>query len=213
MLSLDGDRWATLQHTRPLITSERSWIPPHIGFPHPPSLPQPDTDTKAFNLVISSCLATPTTTSIPAMDANGQHAEKLQPQRAPDQSKTKDSFEGHDSFIERRSSPRESGSARELNAKLANPLAGISHEQLLADAADFARQHALAEHTETIQKGALLAQDPGAFETLPMLTEADRTVLRREFTHKWDQPKTLYYMVVMCSIAAAVQGVRISSLR
>ncbi|KAI0708285.1 hypothetical protein C8Q76DRAFT_770326 [Earliella scabrosa] len=97
-------------------------------------------------------------------------------------------------------------STQNLNVKLANPLAGLSHEQLMADAAEFARTHDLAEHTETIQKGALIAQDPTAFENLPMLTEHDRNILRREFTHKWDQPKTLYYMVVMCSIAAAVQG-------
>ena len=98
--------------------------------------------------------------------------------------------------------------ARNLNAKLANPLAGVSHEQLMADAAIFAGTHDLAEYTETIQKGALVAQDPAAFESLPLLTEEDRIALRREITHKWDQPAMLYYLVVMCSIAAAVQGVR-----
>ena len=89
-----------------------------------------------------------------------------------------------------------------------NPLATVAHEQLLADAAEFARAHRLDAYAKTIQKGALLAQDPGAFETLPMLDEEDRRVLRREVTHKWDHPWTLYYLVVMCSIAAAVQGVR-----
>ena len=94
------------------------------------------------------------------------------------------------------------------NVTLENPLAKVAHEQLLADAAEFARAHGLHAYAETIQKGALLAQDPGAFETLPMLDEEDRRVLRREVTHKWDHPWTLYYLVVMCSIAAAVQGVR-----
>ena len=125
----------------------------------------------------------------------------------------KASLEGQESFIERREPSLSSlGPTKNLNAKLANPLAGISHEQLMADAADFAQTHGLAEHTETLQKGALVAQDPPAFESLPLLTEADRAVLRREVTHKWDQPFTLYYMVVMCSIAAAVQGVRPSAM-
>ena len=41
-----------------------------------------------------------------------------------------------------------------------------------------------------------------------MLIDHDRNILRREFTHRSDQPKLLYYMVDMCLIAAAVQGVR-----
>ena len=95
----------------------------------------------------------------------------------------------------------------QLNAKLENPLALISREQLLADAAMFASTHDLAEYTDTIQKGALVAQDPAAIESLPMLADEDRRALRREFTHKWDQPRTLYYLVILCSIAAAVGGV------
>ena len=122
----------------------------------------------------------------------------------------KTSFEGQESFIEQRAaSTSERKSSENLNAKLANPLAGISHEQLMADAAEFAQTHGLVEYKEALQKGAIVAQDPPAFESLPLLTEEDRTVLRREFTHKWDQPFTLYYLVVMCSIAAAVQGVRL----
>ena len=126
----------------------------------------------------------------------------------------KSSFEGQESFIEQRaaSTSSERKSSENLNAKLVNPLAAISHEQLIADAAKFAQTHGLVEYTEALQKGALVAQDPPAFESLPLLTEEDRTVLRREFTHKWDQPFTLYYLVVMCSIAAAVQGVRLRLL-
>ena len=56
-------------------------------------------------------------------------------------------------------------------------------------------------------KGALVAQDPMCFETLGILEEHERTALRREQTHQWSQPFTLYWLVVMCSICAAVQGV------
>ena len=125
-----------------------------------------------------------------------------------DATKTVDARE---SFVENRSagsaSPKRN-SVENLNAKLANPLAGLSHDQLVSDADTFAKSHGLEEYAEVLQKGALLAQDPAAFESLPMLDENDRHILRREFTHKWSQPLTLYYLVVMCSVAAAVQGVR-----
>ncbi len=137
--------------------------------------------------------------------------DESEKQEAPRLSE-KASLEGRESFVELRDSESASPTrsrmrTSDLKAKLENPLARLTHEQLLADAAEFARTHELGEYTETIQKGALLAQDPTAFETLPMLDEEDRRVLRREFTHKWDHPKTLYYLVIMCSVAAAVQGV------
>lgn len=72
--------------------------------------------------------------------------------------------------------------------------------------AEFAKQHGLDEFSEDFSKGALVAQNPEAFESLPLLDEEDRTALRREFTHRWDQPRELYYLVATCSMAAAVQG-------
>ena len=136
------------------------------------------------------------------------------PASPPEKPQTSDktSLGGRETFIEQHepaASLTSRKSIRDLNAKLANPLAGISHEQLMADAAEYAQTHGLAEYTETMQKGALVAQDPTLFESLPMLTDEDRRVLRREITHKWDQPAMLYYLVVMCSVAAAVQGVRL----
>ena len=140
------------------------------------------------------------------------HSDSVNEKSPPGATTTKTSLDGHESFIEDRSAlgtPKRGASEQNLNAKLANPLAGLSHEQLMADAAEFARTHELVEYTEVIQKGAVVAQDPTAFESLPMLDDEDRRVLRREFTHKWDQPAMLYYLVVMCSVAAAVQGVRL----
>ncbi|KAK7472875.1 hypothetical protein VKT23_000983 [Stygiomarasmius scandens] len=95
---------------------------------------------------------------------------------------------------------------KDVNVKLANPLAGLSHEQLMEDGKAFAESHDLGDLVLEFQKGALVAQDPLAFEDLPLLDEDDKATLRREVTHKWDQPKTLYYLVVLCSLAAAVQG-------
>ncbi|KAJ3966059.1 hypothetical protein EV361DRAFT_936808 [Lentinula raphanica] len=98
------------------------------------------------------------------------------------------------------------GSFQNLNAKLANPLAHICHEQLMEDAKVFAETHGLEDLVVEFQKGALVAQDPSRFEDLTQLDEEDKAVLKRELTHKWDQPYMLYYLVILCSMAAAVQG-------
>ena len=55
-------------------------------------------------------------------------------------------------------------------------------------------------------KGALVAQDPPAFEQIAELDEAERDALRNEVLHKWRQPWSLYFTVILCSIGAAVQG-------
>ncbi len=36
-----------------------------------------------------------------------------------------------------------------------------------------------------LRKGALLAQNPKDFETMPELDEADREIIRRETTRQW----------------------------
>ena len=94
-----------------------------------------------------------------------------------------------------------------VSAKLENPLEGIPREQLLRDAEAFAKTHGLEEYTDEFKKGALVAQNPLGFESIDMLTEEEKMELRLERTHRWNQPKTLYGLVIMCSVAAAVQGV------
>jgi hypothetical protein len=94
-----------------------------------------------------------------------------------------------------------------VNAKLANPLAGLSHEQLMENGAEFARTYGLGEHEDLFRKGALAAQDPLAFNSISHFTDTEKDIFRREFTHRWDHPSTLYYLVILCSVAAAVQGV------
>ena len=96
------------------------------------------------------------------------------------------------------------------NIKLANPLTGIPHDQLMQDAANFSKTHGLGHLEEEFQKGALIAQDPTIFESLPQLNEEDKVILRRELTHRWEQPLQLYYLVILCSLSAAVQGVSLA---
>ena len=83
--------------------------------------------------------------------------------------------------------------AENVNAKLANPLAGIPQDQLMRDGALFARTHGLADLETEFAKGALIAQNPLGFESLDVLTEDDKAVLRNEQANRWDQTKTLYW--------------------
>lgn len=65
-----------------------------------------------------------------------------------------------------------------------NPLAGISLERLQEMGRAFANDKGLGEHSETFARAAMVAQDPLAFEDLPLLDDDDRNILRREVTHK-----------------------------
>ncbi|KAL1859684.1 hypothetical protein VTK73DRAFT_7502 [Phialemonium thermophilum] len=108
--------------------------------------------------------------------------------------------------------PRRKGSwsaasdVQNLSAVFENPLARRTKEELLADVEAFCRQHDLMEHVDDFRKGALVAQNPDEALSLAELSAEDKRILEREHTHRWSQPKTLYWLCVMCSIAAAVQG-------
>ncbi|KAI0456017.1 sugar transporter-domain-containing protein [Xylaria acuta] len=98
---------------------------------------------------------------------------------------------------------------KNLDAKIQNPLAGIPRAQLFADVDEFARENGLDEYVPLLRKGALVAQDPTCFEDIQgseALDEAEIYALKREITHKWRVPRTLYLTIATCSIGAAVQG-------
>ena len=71
---------------------------------------------------------------------------------------------------------------------------------------DFASKYQLQEILPELRKGALAAQSPALFETLPDLDESDRAELRNEIEHRWKHPKILYFAIFLSSIAAAIQG-------
>ncbi|KAJ7143519.1 hypothetical protein C8R43DRAFT_568102 [Mycena crocata] len=100
----------------------------------------------------------------------------------------------------------------QIQAKLQNPLAGFSRSHLQRMGETFAKEHGLSEHVELFGKAAQVAQDPTNFENIQDLSIEDRDVLRREYTHRWDQPKTLFYTIGLCSVAAAVQGMDESAI-
>lgn len=93
------------------------------------------------------------------------------------------------------------------SAKIKNPLAGIRRDVLLRDVEEFAQEYNLTEIVPLLKKGALIAQNPGEFENVEGLEDAEKEVLRDEVVHKWRQPRALYLTVILCSVGAAVQGV------
>ncbi|KAJ5239427.1 hypothetical protein N7468_004046 [Penicillium chermesinum] len=93
-----------------------------------------------------------------------------------------------------------------LNAVFENPLAGIPRDELFRNVEEFCTKFGLLDDLEVFKKGALISQSPATAASLPELNEAEREALVREHTHKWHQPWQLYFLTVMCSLSAAVQG-------
>lgn len=97
-----------------------------------------------------------------------------------------------------------------LNAKLANPLMGFSYNELKKMGRAYAYEHALAEPEDVraLEIGACLARNPGNVDDAKLfgVNDEELAVLERELSHRWSQPFTLYLVIVLCSICAAVQG-------
>ncbi|TQN75081.1 putative metabolite transport protein YfiG [Colletotrichum shisoi] len=96
-----------------------------------------------------------------------------------------------------------------VDAKIRNPLLGISRAELIRDVDAFAHEKGLQEYIPVLRKGALVAQDPTGFEEIDgdeALNQAEIQVLHDEVLHKWRVPKILYLTIITCSIGAAVQG-------
>ncbi|KAI9879434.1 MAG: hypothetical protein M1830_008565 [Pleopsidium flavum] len=97
---------------------------------------------------------------------------------------------------------------RNLNAKLANPLAGYSHTDLEEMGAAYATKYQLGDESDirAFRMGAVLAQDPARYEQCRGLEQDEVAILRKEFTNRWSQPRLMYVVIVLCSTCAAVQG-------
>ncbi|KAL5357683.1 hypothetical protein BJX96DRAFT_145013 [Aspergillus floccosus] len=95
---------------------------------------------------------------------------------------------------------------KNLSAKIKNPLADLTPEQVLRDVEEFASEHGLEESLPLLRKGVLISRDPENYRSVPDLTEEDLTAIENEVLHKWRQPWSLYFTIILCSIGAAVQG-------
>lgn len=114
------------------------------------------------------------------------------------------------------------------NARLANPLIGKSDADLRLDAERFCtfflliialrlpadalcdgrnsgQKNDMMDSLELMKKAAVVAGRPLDFDDMPELTEDEKASLRVELTNKWKQPKTLWLLVICCSMAAVVR--------
>ena len=66
--------------------------------------------------------------------------------------------------------------------RIRNPLSGIPKKDLLERVSGFCAEHGLQDKVSTFHKGALVAQSPEDFESIPELDEDDKYHLRREIT-------------------------------
>ncbi|MBW0522375.1 hypothetical protein O181_062090 [Austropuccinia psidii MF-1] len=94
----------------------------------------------------------------------------------------------------------------ELSAKLENPLSGLSIQELNQAALEFCQANQLNDHVINFQRGAILAADPKNLDRIPNLTQQERYYIECEETHRWKQPLIMYYIAVLSSMAAIVQG-------
>lgn len=94
-------------------------------------------------------------------------------------------------------------------ARLRNPLAGLTEEQVLTDVDAWVVEKGLSAHQDAFRKGALIArvgQREDGFEYVDQLSEDEKNILRHEITHRWSHPFMLYFLVVLCAGSAIVQG-------
>jgi len=75
----------------------------------------------------------------------------------------------------------------------------------MRNVAQFAEQNSLTDILPLLQKGALVAQNPADWMSVPGLTEPEKQALDDEVVRKWHQPKAMYFTVILCSVGAAVQ--------
>lgn len=112
----------------------------------------------------------------------------------------------------RDSSPADAGNklaalTENLEGEIRNPLKGIPQDTLFANVEEFQRTKGLpSDILPLLQRGALVAQNPAAFESINELEEDEKQALREEVTHRWKHPWSLYYTIGLSSIAAAIQG-------
>ncbi|KAG0144641.1 hypothetical protein CROQUDRAFT_672231 [Cronartium quercuum f. sp. fusiforme G11] len=93
-----------------------------------------------------------------------------------------------------------------LSAKLENPLAGLSIPELEAEAIRFCAENGLNDQVENFMRGAVLAADPANLDRITNISADERMYIEWEKTNRWKQPMIMYYVAVISSMAAIVQG-------
>lgn len=95
-----------------------------------------------------------------------------------------------------------------INMKLQNPLSGMSHDELMTNVEQCAKEHNLEYPLDDLRKGALVAQNKAGFENFDQLIDEDKTLIREEKLHRWRQPRMMYYMTSKPPIVSSKNFVR-----
>jgi hypothetical protein len=97
---------------------------------------------------------------------------------------------------------------RAADSKMENPLAGLSAEELSRMGEDYCIQHNITDEEDirAFRLGAIIAGNQNRFDTVDDLSEEERRILTEEDEHRWRNPKSLYFLIAICSLCAAVQG-------
>ncbi|EEY19179.1 proton myo-inositol cotransporter [Verticillium alfalfae VaMs.102] len=115
---------------------------------------------------------------------------------------------GHPSSHTPRSSVRMSCRCRPA-ARVGNPLAGFDAEKLSNMGYTYCTSHGITdeEDVRAFRLGAVLAGYPEDYQTIEGLTDIERESAGKEITQKWKSiPTKLWFVVFVCSLCAAVQG-------
>src|ERR1700761_7229865 len=85
------------------------------------------------------------------------------------------------------------------------PLRTLSSEASSGDVEDFTSAHGLDDELELFRRASQLLHDDGDSERVNTTSIEQRAFLR-ESTHKWHQPRLLYFVIFVCSLGAIDQG-------
>lgn len=85
-----------------------------------------------------------------------------------------------------------------------NVLSQYTEEQVILMGRNYATKHEL--DPELFGRAAALARSPGAFNSMPFITEQEKQGLYLEATKKWHIPFELWKVIAVGAMAAAVQG-------
>lgn len=74
-----------------------------------------------------------------------------------------------------------------------NPLRGIPKDSLMSHVENFCSTHGLNDHVDVFRRGALAAQNPDEYHSIPDFTADDKEVLDKSRANKWWQTRMLYF--------------------
>ncbi|GMG19400.1 unnamed protein product [[Candida] boidinii] len=99
---------------------------------------------------------------------------------------------------------KEQEAAEEMFGETGNVLSQYTEEQVMDMGRNYARKQEFDQ--ELFAKAAAISRDPTGFNSMTFLSETEKQDLHRELTQKWHLPRTLYWLIIMCSMGACIQG-------